>query len=298
MISNNLRVSPRHLGQMTSPNACKRCIWYLIGIGFQPPFAFPMPGLMHNLDRFEKRIVEAHFTSKGRLPKWLSSLGCTEPVEFPAKMQMDFPSDGITLVGMPDAVFRLKDGGLYLVDYKSARCKGDDDPFMATYVVQLLGYATLLEHQKIGKVRKAALVYFENQLFNFQDEPLGLLSDEGLMVPFAVKIHEVELDRQSFEPMVKQYRELADMSSPPAGRDGCKDCAKLEKLFEIVKKVKGGHAALADAALRDRQIFNSILQSITSARRSDVIDASRRCFDQMDDVDPFLLDSTPSPSDL
>jgi hypothetical protein len=253
---------------------------------------------MHNMDRFEKRLVASHHAEKGRLPKWLSSLGCTEPVGFPAKMQMDFPKYGITLVGMPDDLFRMKDGDLYLVDYKTARCKGEDDPFMSTYVVQLLGYAILLERQNVGKVTKAALIYFENQLSNFQEEPLGLLSDEGLTVPFAVKIHEVELDRRSFEPMLQRYRELADTPSPPTGRQGCKNCAKLQKLFEMVKKSKAGQSALAGAELQDRQVFNSILHSMISSRRSDAAQASQERYDKVDDIDALLIDSTPSASDL
>jgi hypothetical protein len=34
-----------------------------------------MPGIMYNLDNFEKAIVEAHFQSKGRAPNWLDPLG-------------------------------------------------------------------------------------------------------------------------------------------------------------------------------------------------------------------------------
>ena len=126
--SQSIRVSPRHLGQMGRPDFCPRCYCYSIGLGFRPPFDMPMPGIMHNLDRFEKLLVQAQFKAKGVAPKWLSSLGCVEPVAFPAKMTMEYPKYGLTLVGMPDEVFSDSDGGIILVDYKSAKCKGDDDP--------------------------------------------------------------------------------------------------------------------------------------------------------------------------
>lgn len=118
----SIRVSPRHIGKMKSNSFCPQCYWYQILTGFRPPFESPMPGIMYNLDRFEKLIVEAHFKDKGTAPRWLKELGCTEVVGFPAKLTMEFPALELTLVGMPDAVFRKKDGSLYLVDYKKL-CK-------------------------------------------------------------------------------------------------------------------------------------------------------------------------------
>ncbi len=65
------------------------------------------------------------------------NLGCTGPVNFPRKMTEDLPKLGLTLVGMPDEVFDKKDGTLCLVDYKTAKFKGADDPFMPIYGTQL-----------------------------------------------------------------------------------------------------------------------------------------------------------------
>jgi len=110
--SNSIRVSPRHLGQMRRSDFCPRCFWYSVALGFRHPFDMPMAGIMYNLDIFEKALVEAHFVAKGTGPKWLSSLGCSKPVSFPRKMTQEFPSLGLTLVGMPDAVFAKKDGSL------------------------------------------------------------------------------------------------------------------------------------------------------------------------------------------
>ena len=106
-----------------------------------------MPGILFNMDRFEKILVPAHFAAKHSAPKWLTSLGCTGPVSFPRKMTEELPELGLTLVGMPDEVFSKKDGTLCLVDYKTAKFKGADDPFMPIYETQLWGYARLLEHE-------------------------------------------------------------------------------------------------------------------------------------------------------
>src|SRR5690348_3040221 len=65
---------------MLTEDFCPRCYWHQILLGFHPPFAFPMPGMMHNLDRFEKQIVDAHFAEKEVAPRWLRQLSCVEVV--------------------------------------------------------------------------------------------------------------------------------------------------------------------------------------------------------------------------
>ena len=234
----HIRVSPRHLGMLNSPEFCKRCFKGLIDLRFQPPFAFPMPGLMHNMDRFEKKIVQAHLAEHDELPKWLSGLGCSGTVEFPEKMTIDFPEYDLTLVGKLDEVFLNAAGRLYLVDYKTARCKGEEDEFMPTYQTQLLGYTWLLERNNIGTVDSAALVYFENKLKDYEETPLDLLTEEGFTVPFGIKIHEVEIDRDKLPPLLKRFREIADLQAPPEGNADCENCGKMQRLLDAEVKFR------------------------------------------------------------
>ncbi len=234
--TDRIRVSPRHLGQMRRPNFCGHCFWYSVALGFRHPFDMSMPGILFNMDRFEKILVEAHFKSHKSAPKWLLSLGCKEPIAFTAKMTEDLPKLGLTLVGMPDAVFKKKDGSLVLVDYKTAKYKGADDPFMPIYETQLWGYARLLEHAGVGTVSSAALVYFANTLSDYGEKSLDLLTSEGLRVPFAVQIHEVKLDLPALNPLLKAFRDYADRSAPPESVDGCKVCKRLNLLFDLEYK--------------------------------------------------------------
>jgi hypothetical protein len=193
----------------------------------------PMPGIMYHMDGFEKRIVDAHYQAKGSVPKWLRSLGCIEPVSFPRKMTQEYPKLGLTLVGMPDAVFKKTDGTLCLVDYKTAKYKGADDPFMPGYEAQLWGYAQLLRDNQIGNVSSAALVYFENTLADCAEKPLELLTNDGFYVPFKVKIHPVEIDLPTLKTLLKTFREYVDMPHPPEGSERCKTCQRLERLFDV-----------------------------------------------------------------
>ena len=136
----HLRLSPRNLGQMNLGSFCSRGFWYQIQNGFKMPFDHGMPGIMFNFDLFEKNYVEAYYKAFDKFPKWLDALDLYSIVDFPAKMTMEFPKYDITLVGMPDAVFMTGSRKLCLVDYKSAKFKGEDDPFLPAYEAQLLGY--------------------------------------------------------------------------------------------------------------------------------------------------------------
>jgi hypothetical protein len=234
---------------------CPRCFWYQIQMEFKMPFDRSMPGIMFHLDMFEKRLVEAHFAAAGKAPKWLALLGCTEPVEFPLKMTYEFPEHDITLVGMPDAVFRNKNDNLVLVDYKTAHYKGDDDPFMPAYETQMLGYAALLEATGIGKVDSAALVYFHNQVKEFQDKPLELLTEKGMEVPFEVKIHKVEIDTEDLEPLLSQIRVHANLPYPPEGLEKCKDCGRLEALLDKEVKMRNRQESYSEKDGLHRRVY-------------------------------------------
>lgn len=265
----NIRVSPRHLGQMRMADFDPHCFWYSVALGFRHPFDMSMPGILYNMDRFEKLLVDAHFDAKKSAPKWLASLGCTGPASFPAKMTEDIPSLGLTLVGMPDAVFTKKDGTLCLVDYKTAKCKGADDPFMPIYETQLWGYARLLESNGIGKVSSAALVYFANTLSDYSDKALDLLTNEGIRVPFEVKIHQVKLDLKALDPLLKEFRRYVDMVTPPEGNVDCKTCKRLDALFDIEFRQRGLKKRIKDLEYRDTAAMNFFIQLRDQEQRLD-----------------------------
>ena len=250
----HLRVSPRHLGQMEIDDFCPRCFWYQVHMEFKMPFNGIMPGIMFNLDIFEKKIVDAYFAREEKLPKWLASLNCTTTVDFPSKMMQEFPDLDITLVGMPDAVFGNRRGKLIVVDYKSAHYKGDDDHFMPAYEIQLLGYAHLLESNGVGKVEGAALVYFQNSLKDYGQKPLELLTEKGFSAPFETRIHHVDLDMEDLEPLLVRIREVADTAMPPQGLEHCKDCGRLEQLLDFEVRMRDGQ----DSLRRRDQLFKHV----------------------------------------
>lgn len=295
--NDKIRVSPRHLGQMRRADFCPNAFRIGISLGFRYPFEFPMPGLMFNMDYFEKHLVNAHFEAEGSLPKWLKALGCTRPVEFPAKLTEEIDDLDLTLVGMPDAVLRKNNGDLVVVDYKTAKCKGADDPFMPVYEAQLWGYARLLEANDIGKVTGASLVYFENDLGDFKDSPLDLFSGEGMTVPFTVRLHTIKIDLKALDGLLRAFRKFADMTGPLVKCD-CTTCVRLQRLFEIQKKLHAKEKLIKDMLYRDRDGLERILNFQASAWQDSIIAASHGWEADLDDLLASDSDHVPSPLDL
>jgi len=245
-----------------------------------------MPAIMFNMDKFEKLLVEDHFAAKGTAPDWLKELELAKPVDFPAKMTEDIPEYGLTLVGMPDAVFEMEDGNICVVDYKTAGYKGDDDPFMGSYQAQLWGYARLLQHHDIGRVRKAALVYFENDLADFEDDSDDLFTKDGLFVPFSVKIHEVDIDLRALDKLMKDFRAYADMAAPPRSREACKTCPRLKHLLDIGFKQFNSLKVVKDLENKDTATLNFILRQRAADQRQDRVRESLGWEDDMTDFVP------------
>jgi hypothetical protein len=168
------------------------------------------------------------------------------------------------------------------------------DPFMPCYETQLLGYAHLLEANGVGKVSEAALIYFDNCCADYYDEPLCLLTDDGMNIPFTVKIHKVAIERKSLDPYLKSFRAYADMLLPPDGRDGCKDCERLEQLFGLLK-VASNAAKTTQSTLMNRDY---ILKSMAESHAGSLIAESRRLEEAIGEEELAILDSAPGPMDL
>lgn len=292
---NTYRVSPRMLGKMNTKSFCPRCFKVEVDLTFHTPFPMPMPGLMNNLDHIQKNFVETYFEEKQCAPKWLSALKCAEPISFPAKMTMEFPKYQITMVGKPDAVFRRSDDSLVLVDYKSAKYKGEYDPFLPCYEAQLLGYTHLLEANGIGKVNCAALVYFENQLTAYKDDPLALFTADGITVPFSVNVHPVEIDRKALFPMLKSFRSFVDMVGLPEGVDDCQNCERLNKLWDMEMRRRNSAKSLRNVsdAVRRALFLQQLADHVTA-----ITEESHEWTDELTDDELALMESTPSPVDL
>ena len=175
----------------------------------------------------------------------------------------------------------------------------DDDPFMPVYEAQLWGYARLLESNGIGPVSGAALVYFENCLANYKDSPLDLLSDDGMRVPFTVKLHPVEIDLKALDGLLKKFRKYADMTGPLVDCD-CKTCDRLQRLFAIDKKFRSRcrEAVVRDMAFQDRLVVERVLSGQESRWRETLVAESHAWEADLNDLLASDSDCVPGPLDL
>jgi hypothetical protein len=132
---------------------------------------------------------------------------------------------------------------------------------MPIYETQLWGYARLLESSGVGKVSSAALIYFANTLSDYSENALDLLTNEGISVPFEVKIHEVKLDVKALDPLLEEFRRYADMVTPPEGNLDSKTRKRLDALFDIEFRQRGNQKTIKDLEYRDTATMNFIMQS-------------------------------------
>ena len=235
VMSTPLRISAKHLGALALPDCCHRCFWMQFRLGWKTPYAV-FPGIFSSLDSAQKKVVNAFHARHGRNPSWLSSfepLGTPIAVPHHSKFRWTDPETGALLTGVPDELFRQEDRALFIADYKTAKFTANQDSLLPVYTVQLNGYAVIAEALGMGTVTGLGLIYFEPRTDIGEADVDALTTEEGFLMRFEAKLLNVDLNRAMIRPLLRRARELFTMPSPPAGRDGCKDCGKLDALFAL-----------------------------------------------------------------
>jgi hypothetical protein len=93
-------------------------------MGWELPFARPMPGVFWDIDRYVKSIVRTHYKERGVLPEWFPYLGNVIRLEKVPRWQDFYFTHSqlkITLRGEMDEILQLDSSGYHIVDYKTAR---------------------------------------------------------------------------------------------------------------------------------------------------------------------------------
>lgn len=225
-----LRISGKNLGALAMPGVCERCLWIKLRMRHRFPYAV-FPGIFSSIDAFTKNIVHAHFDRHGGAPTWLGSLdplaGYIDPPHWSVFQYHDQTHD-IILTGAADGIFRLADGTLVIVDYKTARYTAGQDALLPTYVVQLNVYRRIAESIGLGTVSALALIYAEpvTDATEYTDSQIA----DGLALRFTPRIVPIDLQPDLIPPLLQRVRALVDQTEAPPGRPGCKDCSLLARL--------------------------------------------------------------------
>jgi len=173
--------------------------------------------------------METTFNQRGRLPSWLvEALGDLPVVTFLKPKTWEAPWEDAVLIGRADALWELEDRALFIADYKAAKLTESQEDLFPLYEAQLKAYAYLAERN--GKqVRGLALIYMEPQ--DYKEEPSRLLElcEERMTMYFRCVVKRVEgWSREEVEGWIRQTRDILRQPKPPAGREGCPGCARLE----------------------------------------------------------------------
>lgn len=234
-----LKICARNAGQVELKKYCPRCCWYLLRLK-RMPFMMGMPGIMFYLEAIEKAYILAQLEDDGCLPRQFGPFSeCTEPVKFPFSFFAQHKETGVLVTAQPDMMLRMEDGDICLLDLKTAKQEGGGKMFLPQYENQVIGYSWVTEENGIGNIGKAGLVYCSVREDEFEQEPLEYKTRHGIHVPFDFEAHEVELDYPRFFDCLEEVNKVWHSRRPPAGKNGCKDCALLTRLcdFELELRV-------------------------------------------------------------
>lgn len=238
MAKEEIKISVKNLGQLALPDYCPRCFWIKLKLQFKLPWQI-FPGIFSSIDSFSKKITWGYFDKFKRVPPWFDPFGKfvgLVPVPHWSRFFVVDEETGIQLRGMPDDIFIMANGKYFIWDYKTAKYTQTQDNLIDMYLVQLNGYAYIFQKMGMGKVGGLGLCYYEPQ----GDAPTyyfeTVLHEDGFVMPFTAHLKEIGLDAKGVvKPLLKEVRRLANRKKAPRGREGCKDCAILEKVVGRVE---------------------------------------------------------------
>lgn len=221
-------IGAKDLGNLALPDFCPRCFWYERHFG---SFPSRFPGIFSVIDSVSKKSVYRSFSRRKKLPDWLAIPDVTEvvPLEKAGKVELQqnreylvafHKESGWLLKGTPDNIFKLKDGTLHIVDYKTARYTQKQDELYPLYEVQLNSYAILANKIPVSKL---SLVYCEPNS--------ELENDLDFNLKFSSKIVPVELNTKIIPGLLNKAREIVDLEVPPPARPNCRQtCSYIRSI--------------------------------------------------------------------
>ncbi len=233
----SLVISAGTLGTLAMPDFCPRCFWIRLRTD-KLPFQIPMPGIFSSIDSYVKNVVRRYHERERRLPDWFPPVGEVASIaEIPSYQRYSFaePKSGVTLRGVPDEVFQLKDGSFHIVDYKTSRLTSAQGGLFPMYEVQLNAYAYIGNRTLFSPVSSLSLIYLDPDTDLSSNPDLLDRSEDNLMLGFTPKVRDVEIKPDHFiEELLRRAAEIDAEEAPPEHISTCRNCDLLERLIEIV----------------------------------------------------------------
>ena len=236
-MSEQIRISAKNLGALALDEFCPRCSWIKLRLRDKIPYQI-FPGIFSSIDSYNKRVVHSWIEKHGGRPPWLDGLGevvaYREPPHF-SKFNIVDDEYNILLTGSPDGVFVRGDKSHLIVDYKTAKFTGAQDKLLPMYDAQLNAYALIGEQRGLAPVSGLALIYMEPKTGDEVASRDENHREDGFIMGFSANIFTVTLAPTKLRPLLAKTREIYELTSPPVGRAGCKDCPLVDQLVGLVK---------------------------------------------------------------
>lgn len=227
-----LQISAKNLGAVALEEFCPRCFWFKLKTGNRLPWQI-FPGIFSSIDAYTKRVVHAQIDA-GESPAWMKEIGAVKEyrkVPHFSKSKLEIPEYDILLTGAPDDIFLTESGGHVIPDYKTAKFTTNQDKLLPMYVVQLNGYAMIMEAMKFSPVSGLFVVYFEPM--TDEESANKRRSESGFSMEFSAHPVAVQIDRSVVDATMKTAADINGLDRPPAGRDGCKDCQAVDAIIQL-----------------------------------------------------------------
>jgi len=235
---NEIKIGAKDLASLAMPDACPRCFW--IKQKAKPlPFQI-FPGIFSSIDAYTKKIVHSHFDEFNCAPEWLPALknatGYLNTPYWTKFRRLDIDTN-ILVQGMMDGLFGTAKGPLIIVDYKTAKYTQKQDELLPLYKAQLNLYKYIQDSLSLAPVKELHLIYLEPVTvkgeYHTENWLLEKYSSVGFNLEFSAYTVNVTIDEGMVHGLLATAKGILEEPEPPAGTEGCADCAKVNNLVNM-----------------------------------------------------------------
>jgi hypothetical protein len=238
--TNKITLNARDIGNSLLDDFCPRCFWITkkFPLKDKHPFSLPFSGLPNIVDSYIKRVVRYYIQKLNFLPSWLLNQLKDYYLELDfenvrlfkqSSFQVTLFDGACVLSGQADEMLEFPDGSLFIIDYKASSLTENQLKIRPLYEAQLNAYA-YLANKKLGKpVVGLALVYFDPEYKNLNDEVLLHRTKEEFLFGFNPTVVPVKLmDNEWVENLCQTLFEILSLDTPPEGKSNCEGCNTLK----------------------------------------------------------------------
>jgi len=116
-------LSVKTLGELMLKDFCPRCFWfkYHYPLKERHPHHIPFPRIFNDIDSYIKNVIRTAFNNPDLILWFKDFKEAHNIVDMKKNMKYKITLGTITLSGIPDLIFILKNNNVFIVDFKTAK---------------------------------------------------------------------------------------------------------------------------------------------------------------------------------